>query len=400
VTIADYQVIVVGGAIGGASTALLLAQAGARVTLLERTAEPKAVGAGIALAPNGLAVLYALGLKEELQVHGTRLTEGRVEDASTKPLVHSPVPNYGEGLDHVLIIHRADLYRVLLDAVESHASIDARYGAAVTAATRDGSVTVEKDGQRETLQADLVVGADGVHSVVRSGGNFGARVQGLGTSYVRGLSSARINASSTAETWTALGLFGRAPLAEGTYFFSSTRAPVLAQAIARHDLEAYRAAWAKSLPLTRAILAPLQRFDELLINEVEEVHCDRFFDGRLVLVGDAAHAMAPNLGQGANSALVDAAALASSLARSADLPSALAAYDQRRRPRVQQVQGTARQMSSAADLQNALQRTVRDTAVRALANAPGGTERTMRLAMQEDPAELYRAVRGLVVSPS
>jgi 2-polyprenyl-6-methoxyphenol hydroxylase-like FAD-dependent oxidoreductase len=235
-----------------------------------------------------------------------------------------------------------------------------------------------------------------VHSVVRDHGSFGARVQSLGTSYVRGVSPARINANSTAETWTALGLFGRAPMSEGTYFFSSTRAPVLAQAIARHDLDAYRAAWAKTLPLTQPILAPLQRFEELLINDVEEVHCDRFSDGHLVLVGDAAHAMAPNLGQGANSALVDVATLGSTLARSADLASALAAYDQRRRPRVQQVQGTARQMSTAADLQNSLQRTLRDATVRALANAPGGTERTMRLAMQEDPAELYRAVRGLV----
>jgi 2-polyprenyl-6-methoxyphenol hydroxylase-like FAD-dependent oxidoreductase len=266
----------------------------------------------------------------------------------------------------------------------------------VTSATRDGTVVYEQDGSQETLQGDLVIGADGAHSIVRSNGDFGARLQRTGTSYVRGVSSARIDATASAETWTALGLFGRAPLPQGTYFFSSARASVLAQAIAHRDLDAYRAAWVRTLPLTRDLLAPLQRFDELLINEVEEVHCDRFYDGRLALVGDAAHAMAPNLGQGANSALVDVAALASALARASDLPTAMQAYDQRRRPRVEKVQGTARQMSTAADLQNALQRTVRDTAVRALASAPGSTERTLREALQEDPAELYRAVRALV----
>jgi 2-polyprenyl-6-methoxyphenol hydroxylase-like FAD-dependent oxidoreductase len=396
VNVDGLRVSVVGGAIGGASTALLLGAAGAKVTLLERIGEPKEVGAGIALAPNGLAVLYALGLQDALLQYGTRLSDARIEDGSLKPLIQSTFPDFGEGLDHALIIHRADLYRVLLDAVEAHPQIDARYGATVVSATADGAVTVEQNGQPETLQADLVIGADGIHSVVRAHGEFGARVQRTGTSYVRGVSPASIDARGTAETWSSIGLFGRAPVPSGTYFFSSTRAPVLAQAIARRDLDAYRAAWAKALPFTRPILAPLQQFDELLINEVEEVHCERFYDGKLVLVGDAAHAMAPNLGQGANSALVDAAALGSALARAVDLPTALQAYDQRRRLRVEKVQSTAHQMSTAADLQNAMQRVLRDAAVRAIGSAPGGTDRALRDAMQEDPAELFRAVRNLV----
>src|SRR5690606_18163758 len=111
-----------------------------------------------------------------------------------------------------------------------------------------------------------------------------------------------------------------------------------------------------------------------------------FASGRLVLVGDAAHAMAPNLGQGANSALVDAAALVDELARPGDLEGALAAYDRRRRPAVRWVQDAAASSGRLSERTGATFRWVRDRLLMPLVAraAPMQVRRTM----QEPPEQL------------
>ena len=90
----DRHVIVVGAGIGGATTALLCARAGARVTLFEAAAEPHAVGAGILLQPNGLAVLYGLDLDERLPRAGVRVSHLRVADPAGTTILDAPVPRF------------------------------------------------------------------------------------------------------------------------------------------------------------------------------------------------------------------------------------------------------------------------------------------------------------------
>ncbi|MEY4509144.1 MAG: hypothetical protein RLZZ450_1266 [Pseudomonadota bacterium] len=128
-------------------------------------------------------------------------------------------------------------------------------------------------------------------------------------------------------------------------------------------------------------------FDQLLVNDVVRVRCARFYDGPRVLVGDAAHAMAPNLGQGANSALVDAAVLLDELRRADTLLQALVAYDARRRPKVEQVASTAARLGTLAELTHPLLRFVRDRVLMPLASLRDGSALT-RAAWQEDPATL------------
>jgi 2-polyprenyl-6-methoxyphenol hydroxylase-like FAD-dependent oxidoreductase len=318
-----------------------------------------------------------------------QVREAALRNGAGRPLQRMSTPDYGNGLDSMLVLRRSDLQAILLDAVEAHPGIDARYGAAALAASREGRVTYEGDGHQETLSADLVVGADGVHSAVRALGQFGARVIATGISYVRGLSSVTVPVEESTEAWTPIGLFGMAPLSGGSYFFTSARHPTLAAALERRDLAAFRAAWSGAYPPSRAVLEPLKEFDELLVNEVVEVQCTHFVDGKLVLLGDAAHAMAPNLGQGANSALVDAVVLTSELRDAPSLEEALRRYDARRRPAVQQVQQLAHRLGAAAELNGAIPRTLRDTALRLLNVLPGASTRAARSAQQEDPSWLF-----------
>jgi 2-polyprenyl-6-methoxyphenol hydroxylase-like FAD-dependent oxidoreductase len=165
-----------------------------------------------------------------------------------------------------------------------------------------------------SVRADVIVGADGVNSAVRSTGGFESRVSS-GSSYVRSIVRGRASPWFE-EYWTPLGSFGHAPLVgDLVYFWAAAHVGAAADAVAERDLGAFRQEWRRVLPAAADLLERVSSFDDLLVNTVRRVDCRRWFSGRLVLLGDAAHAMAPNLGQGANSALVDGVVLADELTR-------------------------------------------------------------------------------------
>jgi 2-polyprenyl-6-methoxyphenol hydroxylase-like FAD-dependent oxidoreductase len=417
VNVAGLHAAVVGGGIGGAAAALLLARAGARVTLLERVAEPRAVGAGILLQPNGLAVLYPLGLEERLTADGFVARGARVEDAAGRAILDQPVPDFGGGLDHAVALRRSHLFAALHDALAAEPAIEVRLGARVTQVGADGTVeyvvhgetrrtaagdeppagedTAGQAGEAQRLSADLVVAADGVRSGVRASGAFGGDERRTGVSYIRGMVPAQLAERRAAEAWTALGLFGFVPIEDETYFYASARAPAVAAAIAQRDLPALRAAWRAAYPTAGPLLDAVSEFDDLLVDEVVEVRCATFADGRVALLGDAAHAMFPNAGQGANSAIVDAAVLVEELLRGPDVPAALVRYDARRRPAVAGVQRTAARLAAMGDLANPAARWLRDRLLR-LAAPLLRDDRAVRALQQEEPARLRDFVAGLV----
>lgn len=346
------SVVVCGAGPAGSAAAVLLAARGATVTLLERVADPTAVGAGLLLQPNGLAVLYALGLSDRLRTCAHKSTGAGLRDDRGRTLAEARCPD-------------------------------------------SGTVTYRHNGSEHSLTADLVVGADGVHSVVRDSGHFGSRVTNTGHRYLRGIVPTTRN-TPVAEYCTSLGLFGCSPLGDGAaYIYANASAPPVREALADSDLARLRAAWSGALPVVAPLVEGISRLDGVPVNDVERVDCDRYNDGRLVLIGDAAHAMAPTLGQGANSALVDAAVLALELGQSADVAEGCAAYSRRRRPPVRRVQRDAARLARLSAVESAAGRRLRNTLLRAVSR-PALIERRFRAAQQEDPADLARGVRGLL----
>ncbi len=395
----NTRVAVVGAGVGGMAAATLLARAGAEVTLLERAPRIRAVGAGILLQPNGLAVLRGLGLDEPLHRTGQPVAAVTVRGPDGEPITELAVPDFGAGLDHHLAVRRSALHAALLDAVRAEPRVTCRPGVEVVAADRWGTVRVAGSASGaaagERLVADLVVGADGVRSTVRDRVAFGARVRRSGDVYVRGLVP-MADPGRPGETWTPLGIVGGAPVDAGTrYFYASATAPAVRAAVAARDLHALRTAWRGGLPEAGRLLDAVGSFDELLVNDVVRVRCARWHDGRRVLLGDAAHAMAPTAGQGANSALVDAAVLVAELSAAETVPAGLAAYTARRRPAVHAVQTRADRLARLAHLRSPLARRLRDAALGALGRRPGAAERVVRDGQQEDPAGLLALVAGI-----
>lgn len=386
------NVVVAGAGIGGMAVSVLLARAGASVTLVERAPEVHAAGAGILLQPNGIAVLDGLGVADELRRRGCRLDRPVLRDVSGAEIAPLSAPAFGPGLDHMLAVRRADLHAVLLHAVTAEPGIDLRLGTTVVAAEADGTVLTDAG---ERLASDLAVGFDGVHSAVRASGGFPARVRETGQVYLRGLVPRNSIAAEPGETWAPAGIFGGAPVdADTWYFYASATGAGVVDAVTARDLAALRRCWERVHPDAVPLLERLRSFDDLLVNEVVRVDCARWYDGRRVLAGDAAHAMAPTAGQGANSALVDAAVLVGRLATAPTVEEALADYDRLRRPAVARVQNRADLLSRLAHQRSPVVRWVRDVALRVAGGRRAG-DRVAREAQQVDPVALQDLVRRL-----
>jgi 2-polyprenyl-6-methoxyphenol hydroxylase-like FAD-dependent oxidoreductase len=401
VSLHERVIVVAGGGIAGMATALLLGRAGASVTMVERVAAPEAVGAGLVLQPNGLAVLRALDLGAELERGSRRYDAGGIflRDADGAMLLDPPAYDFGFGLDHALAIRRSHLYGVLLAAVRACPAITTHLGAEVTSAHPDGRVEIAGPGSTQVITGDVVVGADGIGSAVRAHGGFGASLHPSGARYVLGLVPGA-DLGLDGEYWTPLGLFGGVSVDQAsTYLFAAADAPDVAGAVARGDLGAFRARWAQALPVAGPALDRVASWDDLLVIDVRRVDCERWVDGRLVLVGDAAHAMAPNLGQGANSALVDAAVLTIKLAADQPVEQALSHYAARRRPAVRRVQDAAERLAQASRLTNPVLCRLRDAGLRWSGRARGWMRRQARAVQQEDPAWLYLTLRMLTGGP-
>jgi 2-polyprenyl-6-methoxyphenol hydroxylase-like FAD-dependent oxidoreductase len=234
-----------------------------------------------------------------------------------------------------------------------------------------------------SLRADVVVGADGANSAVRGTGGFVSRVSS-GSSYVRTIVRGRANPWFE-EYWTPLGSFGQAPLdGDLVYFWAAAHVAGAAEAVSRRDLAAFRQVWRRVLPAAGDLLDRVSSFDDLLVNTVRQVDCRRWFSGRLVLLGDAAHAMAPNLGAGANTALVDGVVLAEELAGAPSVMDALARYDKRRRPLARRVQKTAAMLQRLCGIEHVTTLRVRDALLTGLAHFPRLSEEVIRRPLAAD----------------
>ncbi|MFI5932108.1 FAD-dependent monooxygenase [Actinoplanes sp. NPDC051494] len=344
-------IVVAGGGIGGLAAALALGRRGHRVVVLERNAEFSELGAGIQLAPNGLHALDRLGVGDAVRAAATPMRELRFMDGVTGEHVTS-LPLTGQyrrrfGRPYV-VVHRADLHRQLLDACRAMPGIELRAGLPVTGYTQTGSsATVRLDGGG-TVTGAAVIGADGIHSRIRRQlvADGEPRISGI-TVYRTVLSMAHVPAGirRDAVTWWAGPKchFVHYPIAGGR----------LLNMAASHDDGATTAVTGvpASTALVQERLAPLTGVHHLLglgrdwrsWTLVDREPVDRWADGRVVLLGDAAHPMLHYAAQGACQALEDAVVLGELLEPgSGSVAECLETFNLQRRERTAAVQRVSR----------------------------------------------------------
>jgi len=312
------RVVVAGGGLGGLAAALACARRGAEVEVLERAPEIAEVGAGIQVSPNGLRVLSALGLDAAMQ--GASVVAQAVEpmDAiSGRPVTRFDLTRL-EGPPY-RFFHRADLIGLLLEAARAA-------GVTVTLGAEVGEVLPD---------ADLVIGADGIHSRLRPRIGNVEVAEFMGAVAWRAVIE-RPGAEPVARVWMAPGRHAVTyPLTDGRFNI------VAVQERSQWAAEGWQ--HADDPGHLRAAFAGLSGRLTGLLGQVEQVALWGLFRhpvattwhaGNLAILGDAAHPTLPFLAQGANLAFEDAWVLADCSDRMA-LPEALASYQRMRRPRVE-----------------------------------------------------------------
>jgi 2-polyprenyl-6-methoxyphenol hydroxylase-like FAD-dependent oxidoreductase len=261
----------------------------------------------------------------------------------------------------ILLVHRAQLHAELRRALPDGVLVQ---GASVAGVTRDGSVDYTHDGVRTSVQADLVVAADGLRSGVRhtlAPEHPGARYAGF-TAW-RGVTSEPFPLDAGSETWGRGSEFGATILVDGRVYWFATANTHEGQRSDDEHAEVLRRFGSWHDPIARVVEATPA--DAVLRHDIYSLALPlpRFSSGRVALLGDAAHAMTPNLGQGACQALEDAVVLAS-LVGADDVEAALDRYDAQRRPRAEKFVKTALRTARVTQTENRAAVALRDAAAR------------------------------------
>lgn len=330
--------VVIGAGIGGLTAAAALHRDGWEVTVLERAPSLEPVGAGIAIAPNAQRALDTLGIGDAVRAMAAFQGEGGLRRPSGRWLASGSSEAAAERFGGpVVVVHRpavVDLLASLLPGGSVRTSSPARLA---DPGDRDRPArVVTEDG---TFEAALVVAADGIHSPARSAlfpGSPAPRYSGF-TSW-RLIAAAPKDPFRPAETWGRGQIFGTVPLPDGrVYCFATAALPagLTAPDDERAELLRRFGGWHHPVPALVSSVTPGQvlRHDVYSMTAALPAH----HRGRTALLGDAAHAMTPNLGQGGCQAIEDAVVLAHLLRCGPAGPEVLAGYTAERRPRTRAV---------------------------------------------------------------
>src|SRR5690625_3634 len=320
--------LIIGGGIAGLATGRALLAAGWRVQIKERASGLPRAGTALGMWPEAMAALDALGVGGQVRRHGVRASGGSLLRPDGRLLAQiSP----GE----VYLISRPDLHRFLYSGLPAGT---VTWGADVSPGAEPGG-------------ADLVIGADGLNSTLRSAvADRRVSPRALGTVAFRGVVPGPVEEVS--ETWGAGRLFGITPHdGQHTNWFASVRRDLLpASAGPDTDLAQLRALFGSWHPAVASVLDRVTESgaDRRLLWDLPVL--GSYVRGHTALVGDAAHAMAPNAGRGACEALIDAVALADSLGASGSIAGGLDQYDAIRRKPSQRVLRTSRLLNHIATM--------------------------------------------------
>ncbi|MEU4322207.1 FAD-dependent monooxygenase [Nocardia fluminea] len=342
--------IVVGGGIGGLAAALALAGKGWSVQVLERAPEVAEVGSGISLWSNALRALDALGVGDTVRAQGLAEVSAGIRDDRGRWLSRTDVATLRERFGAPVVIHRARLLDILRAALPEDV---VRTAISVREVTTDGTVAHSSG----TSSADLVVGADGIHSVARRAVCGEVTPRYAGYTAWRAIVDIDEPLTEFGESWGRGARFGMAPLANGrVYCFAVYDAPENAPGNLA-DVRDRFGGWHHPISALLAAADP----NTVLHNDIYDLPAlPTFTAGCIALLGDAAHAMTPNLGQGGCQALEDAVVLA----RLADEPDGLARYDRERRPRTQMIVDRSARVGTIAQLSARPLVALRNTALR------------------------------------
>ncbi|WP_421912441.1 FAD-dependent oxidoreductase [Mesorhizobium sp.] len=392
----SYDIAIAGAGQAGLATALYLQRAGHRVTVFERFDEPKPVGSGLILQPTGLTVLADLGLLDDILSLGSRIDRLHGADASTGRTVLDVRYDARRGGRFGLAVHRAALFGVLFRAAQREA-IPIETGVEIQALETGERATLIRGNGRKTGPFDLVVDASGSRSKLRHGMNdptqprpltYGAFWASLGWRSERFDEHALLQRYDRASVMIGVLPIGKPePGAERMAAFFWSLKPADAEQVWAAGVDAWKERVVGLWPQCEAFTSQIDSFDQLSLARYGHHTMKRPTGRRLAVIGDAAHSTSPQLGQGANMALLDAAALSHALERTGSVEAALEAYARSRRWHVRVFQALSLAFTPFYQSDSVMLPLIRDRLVATIAKIPPA------------PQLLASMVAGTVIDP-
>ncbi|PVY44003.1 FAD-dependent monooxygenase [Pontibacter virosus] len=362
------KAIIVGGGIGGLCAALALQQAGIEATVYEAAPKFKGLGAGVGLAANAMQGLQRLGVMDDVVARGKQLEALVIFDEHGREISNMDTRRLSNkyGINN-FVIHRADLHEVLLSHLAPDSVVLGKRCEEIV--QRGDQVQIMfADGSHAT--ADLLIAADGISSVVRQQLVPDSIPRYAGYTCWRAVidnPGVDINNMISAETWAPEGRVGIAPLqGDKIYWYACINAPQRDEKMRRMTPEKLARHFEKVHSPVEMVLASTSQ-EQLIWNDIADLEpLKHFVYGRIVLLGDAAHATTPNMGQGACQAIEDAVVLAQCLKQEPVLANALKCYEKRRKARTAKVIKLSRALGEVAHWRNPLLSKLRNTLFRAM----------------------------------
>jgi 2-polyprenyl-6-methoxyphenol hydroxylase-like FAD-dependent oxidoreductase len=338
------RVLVVGGGIAGCAAALAMDKAGFEVVVYEAHPDSGAdIGAFLTLASNGMVALAQFAMAQAVASVAFPLTSLRLVGDTGDEIATVPLDGHADPLTRYQCLRRAELGRVLQSALVER-GIPIRHGARLDSVDENSGRVMARFGDGRTAEADLLIGADGLNSVVRSLVDPGvAAPRYVGQRVFYGYTTTAEPPTAPARIDMIRGstaAFGYAVSPGGeTYWF----ARVTDERLSTDEIaDGSPAHWREMLvPLLRQDATPAADIvaatsDELMVTNAHDLpDVPRWRTGRVLIIGDAAHAASPATGQGASMALEDAVVLAKALRDAGTVDEALMIYERLRRPRVE-----------------------------------------------------------------
>ena len=379
------QYTILGGGIAGLTAAIALKQKGICATVFEAVPEIKPLGAGLLLAANAVKGYERLSIAEKIVARGLALPTFSILNQRGRVITSADAAKIGQkyGL-HNFAIHRAELHEVLLAELEPS---QVQTGKRATGFEKLCDNTHEihfADGS--THRTDCLIVAEGIHSAIRRQLLPNSEPRYAGYTCWRAVIEAPkdlAELSVASETWGVDGRFGIVPLTgDKIYWFACVNArqndPVM-RAVKVADLQRL---FQKFHPAVRVILENTRDADLLWNDIIDFKPIKKFAFGNIVLIGDAAHATTPNMGQGACQAIEDAVILADELGKHSEPAAAFSAFERRRLNRVHFVVNNSWRLGKIAQMSQPWLVGLRNTLFRLVPESMN--ERQLRVLLEVD----------------
>jgi len=358
------KAIIIGAGIGGLTTGIALQQIGVDVDIYEREHQLKKVGAGLALWANALNALEQLGIGDTVHRRGMATHVAGIRSNTGDALMVGDIKQLKNITDKpTVVIHRAELQDILLGAFEG----DIHYAKQLSGYKQSDKCISVTFADGTSAQADILIGCDGIHSAVRTQMFPDAKPVYAGYTAYRGI--IEFDHTQVESMWGEGWGFGK-------------RFGIL-------PVNQHQVYWYATLNADEGYVVPLENRQQLLLQQFEGWYTpvedllkatlptsilqhdaydiaplQSWSDGRVILSGDAAHAMTPNLGQGACQAIEDAVVLSKSIQQTDSIENAIALFEARRIPRANAILKQSRTIGRMGQLSNPVSGHLRNMAFR------------------------------------